>query len=121
VRDGAFEVTVQPGRVYTFSTLHGHRAVTSPPASAPMDYFGQSFNGFPLDKSPKWFSDMEGAFETATCPTGTALAAGADAKPQGKCLRQVITQRPNVWMRTPYPITLLQAGHLAPRHTVLRR
>jgi len=56
--------------------------------------------------SPTWFSDMEGAFETVKCPAAPA-AAGSDDKPQGKCLSQVISSKPNVWMRTPYPVTLV--------------
>ena len=56
--------------------------------------------------SPTWFSDMEGAFETAKCPVAPA-AAGSGDKPQGKCLSQVISSKPNVWMRTPYPVTLV--------------
>ena len=50
---------------------------------------------------------MEGAFETTACPVGTAVAAGSGAAPQGKCLSQVIAEKPDVWMRTPYPVTLV--------------
>ncbi len=108
VKDGAFEVTVQPGRVYTFSTLTtAHKTVVPSPASAPQPYFAQSFNGFPKGVSPTWFSDMEGAFETTACPVRTAVAAGSGAAPQGKCLSQVISEKPDVWMRTPYPVTLV--------------
>ena len=60
-----------------------------------MGYGSDSFDGHPLGVSPTYQSDMEGAFETARCE-----GRG------GKCLRQVITQTPLTWMRTPYPITL---------------
>jgi hypothetical protein len=60
-----------------------------------MDYGGDKFEGYPTGESPTYLSDMEGAFETAQCE-----GRG------GKCLRQVITQTPLTWMRTPYPITL---------------
>ena len=107
VHDGVFEATVQPGRVYTFSTITtAHKSEVSSPASKPMDYFSQSFNGFPNGVSPTWFSDMEGAFETAKCPTAPT-AAGVSRAPQGKCLAQVISEKPEVWMRTPYPVSLV--------------
>ncbi len=106
VTDGAFEVTVQPNSVTTVSTVAGHKTVTTTPPSAPQPYFSQSFNGFEKGVSPTWFSDMEGAFETAKCPVAPA-AAGSGDKPQGKCLSQVISSKPNVWMRTPYPVTLV--------------
>ena len=35
---------------------------------------------------------------------GRRLQGGA---PQGKCLSQVITDKPDGWMRTPYPVTLV--------------
>jgi hypothetical protein len=106
--DGEVTVTVQPGRVYTFTTrTDGHKGDAVSPASAPLGYFTQSFNGFPLEQSPTYFSDMEGAFETAKCVAGDRPVSEAGAAGQGKCLEQVITQRPDVWMRTPYPITLV--------------
>lgn len=105
--DGEVTVTVQPGRVYTFTTrTDGHKGDAASPPSAPLGYFAQTFNGFPTKVSPTWFSDMEGAFETAKCRPGDRPAAGG-AQSQGKCLEQVITQRPDVWMRTPYPVTLV--------------
>jgi len=96
VKDGSFEATLQPGRVYTFSTVaKAAKGTASSPASAPMPYGSDDFQGYPLGSTPTYFSDMEGAFETAKC-SGSG----------GKCLRQVITQTPKTWMRTPYPITL---------------
>ena len=96
VKDGSFEVTLQPGRVYTFSTVDTtHKGDAVSPASAPMPYGSDDFQGYPKHSTPTYFSDMEGAFETADC-----------AGNGGKCLRQVITEAPEAWMRTPYPITL---------------
>jgi hypothetical protein len=96
VVDGAFEVTLQPNRVYTFSTVDdATKGDATAPASKPMDYQGDKFEGYPFGESPTYLSDMEGAFETARCE-----GRG------GKCLRQVITDTPLTWMRTPYPISL---------------
>jgi hypothetical protein len=106
--DGEVTVTLQPGRVYTFTTrTDGHKGDAQSPKSAPMGYFAQSFNGFPDGVSPTWFSDMEGAFETAKCRPGARPVAAPGAAGQGKCLEQVITEKPEVWMRTPYPVTLV--------------
>lgn len=104
VRDGSFEVTLEPGRVYTFSTLAtAHKGTSShKPASAPMPYGSDRFDGYPLGVSPRYLSDMEGAFETTLCARGGAVGD----RVQGKCLRQQITTPPLAWMRTPYPITL---------------
>jgi len=94
--DGAFEVTLEPNRVYTFSTVtDATKGGATSPASKPMDYDSDKFEGYPLGQSPTYMSDMEGAFETAQCQHRG-----------GKCLRQVITKTPIAWMRTPYPITL---------------
>ncbi len=96
VVDGSFDVTLLPNRVYTFSTVaDATKGDATSPASQPMDYGGDKFEGYPLGESPTYLSDMEGAFETAQCE-----ARG------GKCLRQVITETPLTWMRTPYPISL---------------
>ncbi len=96
VVDGAFEVTLLPNRVYTFSTVDdATKGNASAPASQPMDYRSEKFEGYSFGESPTYLSDMEGAFETARCD-----------QRGGKCLRQVITETPITWMRTPYPISL---------------
>lgn len=96
VVDGAFAVTLKPNRVYTFSTVStAVKGEATSPASAPLGYGGDKFEGYPFGVSPRYLSDMEGAFETAKCDLRG-----------GKCLRQVITEAPIAWMRTPYPITL---------------
>lgn len=98
-RDGSFTVTLQPGRVYTFTTrTDGHKGTTRyVPASKPLAYFAQDFDRSTLHRSPRYFSDMEGAFEVQPC-TGAR---------HDDCLTQVITTHPDAWMRTPYPITLV--------------
>ncbi len=106
--DGRVTVTLEPGRVYTFTTrTDGHKGSAVSPESKPLHYFDQSFNGFPKGVSPTWFSDMEGAFETAKCRPGSRPVGAVGGAGQGKCLEQVITEKPEVWMRTPYPVTLV--------------
>ncbi|MEV5748803.1 hypothetical protein AB0L00_13385 [Actinoallomurus sp. NPDC052308] len=101
--DGSYQITVRPGRVYTLTSLAVDRkgVATSPatPVSKPLSLpFEESFQGYPYTATPRYFSDMEGAFEVAKC---------AGRTDRGKCLRQVITKQPNKWTKVPAPLTLV--------------
>jgi Glycosyl hydrolase family 59 len=88
-------LTLQPGRIYTVSTLQGGKGDAQSPPSAPLRLpYRDDFNGYRPQATPRYFSDMEGSFEVARCG-------------QGKCLRQVITQKPITWARVPSPTTLI--------------
>jgi hypothetical protein len=85
--DGHLSATLQPGYVYTFTTTDGGRGnATSPAASAwPLPY-NENFESYAAGATPRYFSDLEGAFETAPC-------TGRD----GSCLTQVVDQTPVYW------------------------
>jgi hypothetical protein len=86
--NGQLSATLQPGYVYTFSTATGagHGTAAAPASAAwPLPY-NDGFDEYGSGVSPKYFSDLEGAFETAPC-TGRS----------GGCLRQVVPSRPVTW------------------------
>lgn len=100
-RNGAYTLTLQPSYVYTLTTTTGQRkGRTTPPASAsfPLPY-SQNFESYATGKLPRYFSDLQGAFETASCAGGRS----------GICLRQQITQAPIPWNSgsTVAPLTLM--------------
>lgn len=97
---GQFSLRLQPGRVYTLTTTMGQRkgdAVAPASATFPLPY-ADNFEGCPLGKSPRYFSDVYGMFETAHC-------AGSR---EGICLRQVVPEEPIAWKKTANrPFTML--------------
>ena len=95
--DGTYTLTLQPGMVYTLSTLDGAKGRAQSPPSRPLALpYHESFEGYKPGATPRYFSDMEGAFQVAHC-----------AQAPGKCLRQEITQQPITWNRVPSPVTLV--------------
>ncbi len=84
---GEFTVTLQPGRVYSFTTTSGpgKGTATPPPFRAWKLPYGEGFDGA-AGASPREFSDLQGAFETAPC----------EGRP-GQCLQQVVTEQPVYW------------------------
>ena len=91
-------LTLRPGRLYTLSTTRGQgrgQAVSPPSAPLPLPYT-DSFEAYRPGATPRYLSDLDGAFEVAPC-VGRA----------GRCLRQVIGEQPvwwNGWLR--HPVTL---------------
>ncbi|GAB3967455.1 ricin-type beta-trefoil lectin domain protein [Actinoallomurus acanthiterrae] len=98
--DGSYKITLEPGRVYTLTTLGGggKGAAVSPAAAGLSLPFTESFDGYRRGATARYFTDMEGAFEVAKCAPGSH---------RGKCLRQVITTQPNKWTKVPAPLTLV--------------
>ena len=84
---GHFTTTLQPGYVYSFTTTtsQGKGSAASPPSRTWKLPYGEGFDG-PAGASPREFSDLEGAFETAAC-----------AGRPGQCLQQVVTEKPVYW------------------------
>ncbi len=85
--NGGYTLTLQPGYVYTLTTTTGQgKGSATPPASAafPLPY-SQNFESYTAGKLPRYFSDLQGAFETSSCGGGRS----------GICLRQEITRAPN--------------------------
>lgn len=90
-QDGAFEITVQPGHVYSISTRtdagHGtaqHDASIHEQIKVP---FNENFDDLQPGGLARFFSDINGGFEAVPC------GAGRD----GTCYRQVINHQPVTW------------------------
>lgn len=99
--DGSYTLTVQPGYVYTLTTTTGQGKgdATSPPAAPLALPYSDDFETPAASTSPKYFSDMNGAFVTVPCGSGRA----------GTCLRQAAPAEPIRWTREKYdaPYTLM--------------
>ncbi len=97
---GSYTVTLQPGYVYTLSTTTGQgkgSAVSPQPQPWSLPY-QDNFEKYPSGATPKYLSDLDGAFETAPCEGGR----------NGQCLRQVISQQPVDWNNLfDYPVTII--------------
>lgn len=97
VHNGAIEYTFEPDSIFTLTTTTGQaKGTAQPPADKPFPFpYKENFNTTPLTRAPKYLSDQNGAFEAHICK-GRA----------GRCLEQVITQKPIPWGRQPEPFTL---------------
>lgn len=96
---GQFTLTLDPGCLYTVSTVaSAHKGITAPPPSAmqPLPY-REDFQSYALGATPKYLSDQYGAFEVAKAGGGR----------NGKCLRQVVTAKPVLWNRDADPSTIV--------------
>ena len=97
VINGRFEYTFDPDSLYSLTTTTGQGKGTAqpPPASAfPFPYM-EDFEHTELGRTAKYLSDQDGAFEVHTC----------HGRP-GRCLEQVITEKPIAWSSLPDPFTL---------------
>jgi hypothetical protein len=94
---GSFTYTFEPDSLYTLTTTVGqHKGTAEPPASKPFPFpYQESFERTPLLRAPAYLSDQDGAYEVHPC-SGRA----------GRCLEQVITQKPVPWGPLPDPWTL---------------
>jgi hypothetical protein len=94
---GVFEYEFDSDSLYTLTTTTGQGKGTAqpPPAvSLPFPYL-DNFEKTPIQHTPKYLSDQDGAFEIHACD-GRA----------GQCLQQVITNVPIPWGPLPDPFTL---------------
>lgn len=95
--NGEFEYTFEADSLYSLTTTtgQGKGAAQAPPAAAfPLPY-ADDFERTPLNHTPKYLSDQDGAFEVHRCD-GRA----------GQCLEQVISSKPIPWGPLPDPFTL---------------
>jgi O-glycosyl hydrolase len=100
--NGHFQYTFEADSLYSLTTTTGQgkgSALPPPPAPFPFPY-ADDFEDTPLNRSPKYLSDQDGAFEAKPC----------DGRP-GKCLEQVIVSKPIAWGAVANPFTL--AGNAA--------
>lgn len=97
VRDGQFSYAFDPDSLYSLTTTTGQaKGTADPPSTAvfPLPY-RDDFEKTPLDHTPRFLADQDGAFEVHAC----------EGRP-GNCLEQVITDRPIPWGPQPDPWTL---------------
>ncbi|MGW7587016.1 ricin-type beta-trefoil lectin domain protein [Kitasatospora sp. NPDC054768] len=101
---GRYTLTLQPGRVYTVTTTTGQgKGTATPPAAAPMKLpYADGFDTPATTTSPKYFTDMNGAFQTVACGGGRT----------GTCLRQMAPTSPIRWTDERYnaPYTMMGDG-----------
>lgn len=86
---GTFSLTIQPGYIYSLTTTTGQaKGSATSPASADLALpYTENFESYATGKLAKYFSDLMGAFETATAGGGRS----------GIVYRQVITTAPIAW------------------------
>ncbi|MFE7244847.1 ricin-type beta-trefoil lectin domain protein [Streptomyces sp. NPDC057580] len=101
---GKFKLTLEPGHVYTVTTTTGQgKGTATPPAPGALDLpYADTFDTPATTTSPKYFSDMNGAFQTVACGGGRS----------GTCLRQMAPTTPIRWTDEPYnaPYTIMGDG-----------
>jgi len=97
VRDGAFAIDVEPEAIYSLTTTDGQqKGATAIPKSGPMPLpYKEDFESYPVGATPRWLSDVYGAFEVAAKQGG------------GRCLKQVITRPGIAWRRDTDPVTII--------------
>lgn len=94
---GKFSYTFDPDSLYSLTTTTGQHkgtAVSPPSADFPFPWHA-NFKTVPLHGTPELLSDQDGAFQVESCNDRA-----------GKCLEQVITQKPIPWGPLPDPWTL---------------
>jgi O-glycosyl hydrolase len=101
VKDGAFSYTFDPNSLYTLTTTtgQGRGAAKPPPAAEFPNNYSENFERTTLNRAPRYLADQDGAFEVHLCKDR-----------QGRCLEQMITEKPTPWGPLPDPFTL--AGSL---------
>ncbi|HEX4472423.1 MAG TPA: NPCBM/NEW2 domain-containing protein [Nocardioides sp.] len=89
---GTFGYTLQPGWVYTFSTVStkGSKTTVSSPARHQLALpYKDDFDGYAKGQEAKYFSDMQGSFEAQPCAAGRS----------GMCLQQMDPTIPINWQQ----------------------
>lgn len=95
--NGVFTYTFDPNSLYSLTTTtgQGKGTATPPPAREfPLPY-SDDFESTSLNRSPKYLSDQDGAFEARPCMGHS-----------GRCLEQVIAAKPIPWGPLPDPFTM---------------
>jgi O-glycosyl hydrolase len=95
--DGVWDYTFLPNSLYTLTTTTGQGKGTEEPPDAkpfPLPY-ADNFESTGMGHAAKYLADQDGAFEVRDC-----------VGRQGRCLEQVITEKPVPWSPLPDPFTL---------------
>jgi galactosylceramidase len=102
-KNGAFEITLEPGSIYSLSTTSGQQkgSFENVPAPKPFPFpYYETFDEYSTPAEygylPRYTADIAEVFEIADRPDK-----------QGKCLRQVVAERPNSWAPEYMPYTIL--------------
>jgi hypothetical protein len=97
VKNGSFTYKFDPDSLYSLTTTTGQgKGTAAPPAQKPFPFpYRESFEKTALHRAPKFLSDQDGAFEAVPC-SGRA----------GRCVEQLITEKPIPWGPLPDPWTL---------------
>jgi hypothetical protein len=95
--NNAFTYTFEPESLYSLTTTTGQgKGNAQPPPDKPFPMpYSENFENYARSKTPKYLADQDGAFEVQPCEKRT-----------GKCLEQVITEKPIPWSPLPNPFTL---------------
>jgi galactosylceramidase len=107
LKDNSFTLALEPNSIYSISTTRGQRkgSFENIPASQkfPFPYY-ETFDGYASPKQfgylPHYTADIAGIFEIAERPDKT-----------GKCLRQVVGEKPQSWAPEWMPYTILGDEH----------
>ncbi|MET7745916.1 ricin-type beta-trefoil lectin domain protein [Streptomyces sp. NPDC005385] len=86
--NGSYSLTMQPGYVYTVSTLNtaGKGSATAPAAHSLALPYADNFDSYGSGTEAKYLSDMQGSYEVQPC-TGRG----------GKCVQQMAPLKPIEW------------------------
>jgi O-glycosyl hydrolase len=97
VANDSFAYSFDPDSLYSLTTTTGQgKGTAQPPPAKPFPFpYTEDFKATQPGHAPKYLSDQDGAFEVHPCD-GRA----------GKCLEQVITEKPIPWSPLPDPFTL---------------
>jgi hypothetical protein len=97
--NGSYTLTMQPNRIYTLTTTSGQgKGTAASPASSSLGLpYSDNFDSYAVRKSPRYFEDMQGSYETRACAAGRT----------GTCLQQVAPQRPINWQDDSDAFTLV--------------
>jgi hypothetical protein len=87
--NGSYSLTMQPGYVYTFSTIGGQgKGTATPPAAHALALpYTDGFDGVATGGEAQYLSDMQGSFEVRPCANGRT----------GQCVQQVAPVKPIEW------------------------
>ena len=96
-QNNAFSYNFEPNSLYSLTTTTGQgKGSAQPPPDKPFPLpYSEDFENTPVNGTPKYLADQDGAFEVHPCQQHS-----------GKCLEQVITQKPIPWGPLPNPFTL---------------
>ncbi|MEX0720781.1 MAG: discoidin domain-containing protein [Balneolaceae bacterium] len=91
--EGRYGFTLQPGYVYSLSTVEGGKGSAAPATDVyeQMELpYSEDFEEYGEGELARFFSDVNGAFETVNC----------SGDRDGICYRQDVTQQPHNWSAT---------------------